>query len=85
MPILLAGNIKPAVVGGAAGLADGLRERAALGVQHVGDHDPRAGSREHARLGRPLPTAAAGDENRLVVELLLHGACPLVLDAMGAS
>jgi hypothetical protein len=55
-----------------------LRERATLGVQHVRDHDLRAGACERPRLGRSLAAAAAGDENGLVLEILLHGVCPHV-------
>jgi hypothetical protein len=56
-----------------------LHERAALGIQHIGDDDLRAGLREQPRLGRPLPAAAACDEHSLILEILLHDACSLVL------
>jgi hypothetical protein len=45
-----------------------LRERATLGVQHVRDHDLRAGACERPRLGRSLAAAAAGDEKVLFLK-----------------
>src|SRR5581483_12023604 len=71
--VLLIGDVELAEFANAACGADGLGQRLALVRYHVADDDTGAVFREQPRFGRPLPSAAAGDENGLVMKFVLRG------------